>query len=863
MNAVEMRGIVKQYPLVRAIDGADFTVEQGEIHSLLGENGAGKSTLMKILYGMTTPTAGEVRVFGKPVAITRPAQAIALGIGMVHQHFMLTPVMTVAENVVIGSEPVRGVFFDRKKAEAQVAAMIDEYNFHISATAKVETLSVGEQQRVEILKALYRGADLLILDEPTAVLTPQEVEDLFRVMRQLKAAGKSIIIITHKLKETMEIADRVSVLRQGKMIESGVPVAGTTMNELAQIMVGRDVELSVTRRAEQVGEENFSVRGLSLTERGVPILRDVCLSLRKGEILGIAGIEGNGQTELIEVLTGLRRPDHMELFKDGKPLSGNAAAFLSAGVGHVPEDRMTRGLVLEMSIEDNLILGYHRRPAFARRGLRLASAIRKFAEQERTEFAIKAPNVQERCSALSGGNQQKVVIARVFSENPDVIIVAQPTRGVDVGAMEYIHHRLLDLRDSGKSILLISADLDEVRSLSDRLAVIYGGRQAGHLERHGDRPADDRRQPCAGKGGNRMKKHALSGLLKLDGPLLSILSLLIAIVISGVIMAVCGYNPIEAFGAILAGSFGSQRAIVQTLTQATPLIFTGLAFAFAKKASLINLGAEGQLYMGALASAAVGMLDLGLPMALHLPLAVAAGMAAGGLYAGLVGVLKVKFGSNEVIATVMLNSIATYLVDYLLNGPMLAENSSVAQTERVLETAQLPRIFQQYQLTIAILLAVAACILVKLFMDRTALGYEIRAVGLNPDAAETAGISKAKVTIVALCISGCIAGLAGASHVLGVDRRLINGFSNDYGFSGISVAALAADSPVGVIFAGIVFGALRAGTMELNRTTSIPVEFVNVIQAMVVILVAAPLLVKELKRLNPAGWSRKTKKEVA
>ena len=354
-----------------------------------------------------------------------------------------------------------------------------------------------------------------------------------------------------------------------------------------------------------------------------------------------------------------------------------------------------------------------------------------------------------------------------------------------------------------------------------------------------------------------MKKRALSGLLKLDGPLLSILSLLIAIVISGVIMAVCGYNPIEAFGAILAGSFGSQRAIVQTLTRATPLIFTGLAFAFAKKASLINLGAEGQLYMGALASAAVGMLDLGLPMALHLPLAVAAGMAARGLYAGLVGVLKVKFGSNEVIATVMLNSIATYLVDYLLNGPMLAENSSVAQTERVLETAQLPRIFQQYQLTVAILLAVAACILVKLFMDRTALGYEIRAVGLNPDAAETAGISKAKVTIVALCISGCIAGLAGASPVLGVDRRLINGFS------GISVAALAADSPVGVIFAGIVFGALRAGTMELNRTTSIPVEFVNVIQAMVVILVAAPLLVKELKRLNPAGWSRKTKKEVA
>lgn len=358
-----------------------------------------------------------------------------------------------------------------------------------------------------------------------------------------------------------------------------------------------------------------------------------------------------------------------------------------------------------------------------------------------------------------------------------------------------------------------------------------------------------------------MKTNALKRLLRMDGPLLSIVSLVIAIVISAIIMAVCGYNPFEAYSAIVKGSFGSQRAIVQTLTQATPLIFTGLAFTLAKKANLINLGAEGQLYLGALAAAVVGMTDLGLPTVIHLPLAVLAGMAAGGIYAGLVGFLKVRFGSNEVIATIMLNSIAIYFVDYLLNGPLLAEGSSVAQTERVLQTAQLPRIFQQYQLTIAIIIAVAACILAKLFMDKTNLGYEIRSVGLNPEAAETAGISKAKVTVVALCISGCIAGLAGASHVLGVDRRLINGFSPDYGFSGISVAALAADSPVGVIFAGIVFGALRAGTMELNRTTSIPVEFVNVIQAMVVILVAAPLLVKEFKRLNPAGFSRKTRKE--
>lgn len=475
MALLEMQQICKAFSGVYANDHVDLTVEKGEIHALLGENGAGKTTLMNILFGIYSADSGQILWKGEPVRFASPKDAIAAGIGMVQQHFSLVRKMTVLDNIILNLRDNRFVL-DRKQARQRVCALAEKYGLTVDPDAQVGSLSVGEQQRVEILKALYRGADLLILDEPTAVLTPQEVEDLFRVMRQLKAAGKSIIIITHKLKETMEIADRVSVLRQGKMIESGVPVAGTTMNELAQMMVGRDVELSVTRRAEQVGEENFSVRGLSLTERGVPILRDVCLSLRKGEILGIAGIEGNGQTELIEVLTGLRRPDHMELFKDGKPLSGNAAAFLAAGVGHVPEDRMTRGLVLEMSIEDNLILGYHRRPAFARRGLRLASAIRRFAEQERTEFAIKAPNVQERCSALSGGNQQKVVIARVFSENPDVIIVAQPTRGVDVGAMEYIHHRLLDLRDGGKSILLISADLDEVRSLSDRLAVIYGGR---------------------------------------------------------------------------------------------------------------------------------------------------------------------------------------------------------------------------------------------------------------------------------------------------------------------------------------------------------------------------------------------------
>lgn len=473
MYAVEMRGITKEYPLVRALDQVDFTLREGEILSLLGENGAGKSTLMKVLYGMCRPDAGEIRIRGEKVDIRSPKQAIDLGIGMVHQHFMLIPVMTVAENIVVGHERSKGPVFHQAEAENKVQEMIDRYGFGIRASQKVSELSVGEQQKVEILKAIYREAEILILDEPTAVLTPQEVEELFRILRDLREQKKSIVIITHKLKETLAIADSVSVLRDGKMIQAGIPVQGATADELAQMMVGREVTLGVSRKAKKVGETVLRVRDLVLTEKGRTLLNHVSLELKRGEILGIAGIEGNGQTELIECLTGIRHPDVLDMEKDGKKMGGGPDAFIHAGIGHIPEDRMTRGLILELSLQDNLILGYQDR--FQRRGILDPKKIREFSERLLKEFGVKAPGPMVKAGSLSGGNQQKVVIARVFSENPDIIIVAQPTRGVDIGAMEYIHERLLDLRDEGKAILLISADLDEVKTLSDRLTVMYGG----------------------------------------------------------------------------------------------------------------------------------------------------------------------------------------------------------------------------------------------------------------------------------------------------------------------------------------------------------------------------------------------------
>ena len=473
---IEMLHITKEFPGIKANDDVTLQLRRGEIHALLGENGAGKSTLMSVLFGLYQPEQGIIKKDGKEVQIRNPNDATALHIGMVHQHFMLTPVMTITENVIVGCEPVHGPFLDRKKATESVQALIDKFHFHLNASARVQALSVGEQQRVEILKALYRGANVLILDEPTAVLTPQEVGELFSVLRELKAAGKSIIIITHKLRETAEIADRVSVLRAGVMVDQGLSAAGCSASDLALMMVGRKVDLSYTRRSKSVGETAYQVQNLNLTVKGVPILRDVALEVHKGEILGIAGIEGNGQSELIEVLTGLRKPDSMDLVKDGLPLSGKTAAFLSAGVGHIPEDRLVRGMIGPMTIEDNIILGYHRKKEFSKHGIRRKNEIRAFSEKQLTDYQIKAPNVQEKCGSLSGGNQQKVVVARVFSEDPDVLIAAQPTRGVDVGAQELIHSRLLDLRDAGKAVLLISADLDEVRRLSDRIAVIYEGK---------------------------------------------------------------------------------------------------------------------------------------------------------------------------------------------------------------------------------------------------------------------------------------------------------------------------------------------------------------------------------------------------
>ncbi len=478
---LEMRDIRKEFPGVVANDDVSFDVRRGEVHALLGENGAGKSTLMNILYGLYKPDGGEIRLNGKPVSFTSAREAIEAGIGMVHQHFMLIPVMTVAENIVLGTEPVKGgVLLDEASADHRVTEMAKTFRFAVDPDALVEDISVGQQQRVEIMKALYRNADLLILDEPTAVLTPQEATDLFEILRTLQREGMSIIFISHKLNEVLEIADRITVLRRGKTIDT-VPREGATEESLARAMVGRDVLLRVEKAAAEPGEVLLEVRDLHVRDdRDIEKVRGLSFDIRAGEIVGIAGVDGNGQTELIDALSGLQKIESGSITIGGRQLTHpNARQALDAGIGHIPEDRQRRGLVLEFSLAENIALHDYAKPPVGRAGWLFPGRMIERAKVLIREFDVRGGGPFTAAAGLSGGNQQKLVAAREISRDPKVLIAAQPTRGLDVGAIEYLHRRLVTERDKGRAILLVSLELDEILSLSDRILVLYEGEIAG------------------------------------------------------------------------------------------------------------------------------------------------------------------------------------------------------------------------------------------------------------------------------------------------------------------------------------------------------------------------------------------------
>ncbi|HEU8476258.1 TPA: ABC transporter ATP-binding protein [Streptococcus pneumoniae] len=479
-NVIEMRDITKVFGGFVANDKINLHLRKGEIHALLGENGAGKSTLMNMLAGLLEPTSGEIAVNGQVVNLDSPSKAASLGIGMVHQHFMLVEAFTVAENIILGSELTKNGVLDIAGASKEIKALSERYGLAVDPSAKVADISVGVQQRVEILKTLYRGADILIFDEPTAVLTPSEIDELMAIMKNLVKEGKSIILITHKLDEIRAVSDRVTVIRRGKSIET-VEIAGATNADLAEMMVGRSVSFKTEKQASKPKEVVLSIKDLVVNEnRGVPAVKNLSLDVRAGEIVGIAGIDGNGQSELIQAITGLRKVESGSIELKGDSIVGlHPRQITELSVGHVPEDRHRDGLILEMMISENIALQTYYKEPHSKNGILNYSNITSYAKKLMEEFDVRAASELVPAAALSGGNQQKAIIAREIDRDPDLLIVSQPTRGLDVGAIEYIHKRLIEERDNGKAVLVVSFELDEILNVSDRIAVIHDGKIQG------------------------------------------------------------------------------------------------------------------------------------------------------------------------------------------------------------------------------------------------------------------------------------------------------------------------------------------------------------------------------------------------
>jgi ABC-type uncharacterized transport system ATPase subunit len=489
---LQLRDITKRFGGVLANDHVNIRVEPGTIHAIVGENGAGKSTAMRVAYGFYTADSGEILINGQPHRIHRPLDAIALGVGMVHQHFMLVDTMTVAENIVLGAEAGTAFALDIDEAAARIRALSEKFRLSVDPNALVENLSVGQQQRVELLKALYRNARLLILDEPTAVLTPQEVDEFFVILRGMRGQGKTIVIITHKLGEVLAISDDVTAMRDGRVV-GRLKTKETSAAELARLMVGREVLLRVEKPPAKPGVVTLSVRNLSVGSGSNRILNGVTFDVRAGEIVGIAGVEGNGQRELVEAIAGLVDPALVsgEITLEGKSVAGlDARARRERGIAHIPEDRHRRGLLLEFGLDENAILGVHYRPPVTSGVMVNDREVQRRTADIIQRFDVRPPNPALPARALSGGNQQKLIIGREFELNPRLLLVAQPTRGVDIGAIEFIHRKLVALRDAGCAVLLVSAELEEVMSLSDRLLVIHNGRIAGEVDPASAKPAD-------------------------------------------------------------------------------------------------------------------------------------------------------------------------------------------------------------------------------------------------------------------------------------------------------------------------------------------------------------------------------------
>lgn len=904
---LELRNMTKAFGSKIANDKISLNVYPGRVHALVGENGAGKTTLMTMIAGTDSPTSGQILFEGKPISIRSPQQAAALGIGMVHQHFKLVPSLTVAANVYLGREPRTATgSLDTALMESQVTKLGKQFGMEVNPKAKVSSLSVGLRQRVEVLKALSHDTRLLILDEPTAVLTPAEAVEMFGVVRGLAEKGCAVLFISHKLGEVLEIADEITVIRDGKNVGSQ-PAKGLTQRDIAKLMVGRDVLLRIAHTAGTPGDEVLAIKNLNYhDDRGVKVIDNVSLSVRAGEIVGIAGVEGNGQSELAAIISGMALPESGSVTLDGENISKTSVAHRrKMGMAYIPEDRHDVGAGPNLTVAEN-ILATHAEPPMAKMGWVSNKATNDFTRSLISKFDVRGATPITPIASLSGGNMQKVIIAREFASKPKLLMAAQPTRGVDVGAMEFVHNSLVSARDAGAALLLISADLNEVMSLSDRLLVMFRGQVIAEftqdtmaestvgLAMAGTKPSEEEiAQAVAAKHefeANQTPENKVVATVSIDdapgvaqqlnksdkdlqdkpsdlprksfGSLVGfkakmiaralvqpVTAVLLSLIVGAVIILALGDSPANAYKELFFSSFRSPNAIGSMIAQFIPLVVLAAAVAVSFKAGYFNIGGEGQLFIGAFTAALVGFTLTDLPGPLLSFLIILGGLLGGAIWGLIPGALLAFWRVDIIVTTLMMSSIAMFFTAYLVTGPFKDPNAGTAASPKIAAQGLLTIFDVRYRFGMDLIIALIATVILALILTRTIWGLRVRQLGEMNNFARYTGVSTKSMSMQVMALSGAMSGLAGALFVLGPNGgRFTQSFSPGYGFLGITVALLARLNPWAGILAALFYANMMAGSNTMQINTNVPYPLVSVLQGLIIILITAVIVVDKRSR---------------
>ncbi|WP_017794348.1 ATP-binding cassette domain-containing protein [Leucobacter salsicius] len=905
---LELKGITKTFGEKIANENVSVSFWPGRVHAIVGENGAGKTTLMNMISGNLQPNAGQILFDGTPVTVDDPNQADALGIGMVHQHFKLVPSLSVASNVFLGKELTTPLGrLDQQAMAARVTELSERFGLAIDPTEIVQDLSVGERQRVEILKALSHDTRLLILDEPTAVLTPAEADELFVVVHDLAAKGCAVVFISHKLGEVLAVADDITVIRDGKHIATQL-AAGLSQSDIATMMVGREVLLRIKHTEAHPVDEVLNLDGVSAVDsRGIIAVNNVSLTVRRGEIVGIAGVEGNGQSELAGMVAGMHEVPRGSIRIAGKDMTrASVHARREAGLAYVPEDRHDEGAGPALSITENIaatnLSPQDVSPPLTRAGWLSLARARDYAKKLIAKFDVRGAEPATAIGELSGGNMQKVIIAREFSADPDLLVISQPTRGVDVGAMEFVHNSIVAARDRGAGVLLVSADLNEVMSLSDRLFVMFRGELVAEFTQEnmsevavglamaGTTPTPEAlaeaeaeharvQQELEASGAGQAMTQLVTDSVTVAGPEFDttavtipvdrqprffanlatraftgaaqpVLAVLVALVIGAFVILAIGKNPIEAYIELFTSGWRTPFGVANTIAMFVPLAIVSAATIVSFRAGFFNIGAEGQMYFGAFFGAYAGFTFTDLPPLTLTILVLGFGTLAGALWGLLPGWLYGFWRVDIIVTTLLLSEVAMLITNFFVTGPFQDKSAGIAGSAKIAPEARLTMFDAAYGIGPDLIIAIVVAVIIALVLNRSAWGLKVKQLGEMNRFAEYTGVSVKRMSIQVMVLSGAVAGFAGALYVIGPNGgRFLQQFSPGFGFLAITVALLARLNPWASMVAALFYATMMAGSTGI-QAIGVPFPIVNVLQGLIIIAITATIAWnwKKLKR---------------